>query len=207
MDVADISGLFAELSVDNLLNGDINIIMSVIYLIVLIAIYSIVIWHFYRYIAKRDCFKIKTEKHKEAVSFLKYFLMYPIVAFGFFIGFSLMMFFITRNLEISSVLSTSFAVVTAIRITAYYSEDLSRDVAKMLPFALLGLFLVDPSYFSFVDIVNKINLLPEFFVLCVKFIISIVLVEWFLRIMLNVKRFITTKKLIVNKGRTEVTLY
>ena len=77
----------------------------------------------------------------------------------------------------------------------------------MLPFALLGLFLVDPSYFSFVDIVNKINLLPEFFVLCVKFIISIVLVEWFLRIMLNVKRFITTKKLIVNKGRTEVTLY
>ena len=207
MGIADISGLFAELSVDNLLNGDINIIMSVLYLIILIAIYSIVIWHFYRYIAKRDCFKIKAEKHKEAISFLKYFCLYPFVAFGFFIGFSLMMFFITRNLEVSSVLATSFAVVTAIRITAYYSEDLSRDVAKMLPFALLGLFLVDPSYFSFVDIMNKINLLPEFFVLCVKFIISIVFVEWFLRTLLTIKRFITTRKIIIDKGKTEVTLF
>jgi hypothetical protein len=40
-------------------------------------------------------------------------------------------------------------VLSPIRITAYYNEDLSRDLAKMLPFALLGVYVVDLSYFSF----------------------------------------------------------
>ena len=42
----------------------------------------------------------------------------------------------------------SIAVVSAVRIAAYYDEDLSRDLAKILPFALLGIFLIDLSYFS-----------------------------------------------------------
>jgi hypothetical protein len=40
------------------------------------------------------------------------------------------------------------AVVGAIRVTSYYHEDLSRDLAKILPFALLGVFVIDLSYFT-----------------------------------------------------------
>ena len=138
--------MISNIQANGIANFDFSTILPVFYLILLIALYSIGIWHFYRFIARRDCFKIKFSSHKKFVEFSKYFFIFPFVAFVFFIGLSLMMLFITRNYSLNSVLSTSFAVVLAIRITAYYSEDLAKDVAKMLPFVLLGTFLVDPSY-------------------------------------------------------------
>jgi hypothetical protein len=99
-----------------------------------------------------------------------------------------MILFITEGYEFVSILSISFAVVIAIRLTAYYSEDLSKDVAKMLPFALLGLFIADPSYFSYAEISAKINSLPEFLYLCIQFIVLIVIIEWILRIFLSIRK-------------------
>ena len=48
--------------------------------------------------------------------------------------------------------------MTAVRVTSYYTEDLSRDLAKMLPFALLGIFLIDLLYF---DIETTLGLLDK----------------------------------------------
>jgi hypothetical protein len=136
------------------------------------------------------------KKHPKLISFLKYFLAFPFIAFIFFMGFSLLMLFLTRGYQIEAVLSTSFAIIAAIRIAAYYSEDLSKDVAKMLPFALLGVFLVDPSYFRFEDIIQRIETLPEFFTLSFQFIFFIILIEWILRILLTIRYAITKKKLL-----------
>ena len=184
------SDLTSTFSLKNILSGDPSAFLPIFYLIISIAIYSIVIWHFYRFIARRDCIAIHSVTHPKVVGFLKYFFVFPFIAFLFFLGFSLMMLFLTRDYEIMAVLSTSFAVIVAIRITAYYSRDLSKDVAKMLPFALLGLFLVSPTYFSFEEIIGKIYSLPEFFNLCIQFIILITLIEWILRIILSVKNAI-----------------
>jgi hypothetical protein len=181
-------GIFSNFSAESVINFDYSSIAPLFYLILLIAIYSIAIWHFYRFIAKRDCFKINTIHHQKFFSFLKYFLFFPFIAFLFFIGFSLMILFITREYEFVSILSTSFAVVIAIRLTAYYNEDLSKDVAKMLPFALLGLYIADPSFFSYAEISAKINSLPEFLNLCIQFIILIVIIEWILRIILSIRK-------------------
>jgi len=183
-----LSEVFSNFSAESIVNFDYSFITPLFYLILLIAIYSISIWHFYRFIATRDCFNINTIHHQQLFSFLKYFLFFPFIAFLFFLGFALMILFITREYEFVSILSTSFAVVIAIRLTAYYSEDLSKDVAKMLPFALLGLFIADPSYFSFAEIAAKINSLPEFLNLCIQFIILIVIVEWILRIILTIRK-------------------
>lgn len=188
------SDLTSTFALKSILSGDPSVFLPISYLIVSIAIYSIVIWHFYRFIARRDCLTIHSVTHPKVVGFLKYFFVFPFIAFLFFLGFSLMMLFLTRDYEILVVLSTSFAVIVAIRITAYYSRDLSKDVAKMLPFALLGLFLVTPTYFSFEEIIDKIYLLPEFFNLCIQFIILITLVEWILRIILAVKNAISTAR-------------
>lgn len=174
-------------SINNVLSGDPSAIVPILYLVISIAIYSIIIWHFYRFVARRDSFKLTTKKHPKVVGFLKYFFMYPLVAFLFFAGFSLMLLFITRTLEITEVLTTSFAIIAAIRIAAYYNEDLSKDVAKMLPFALLGITLIEPSYFIFGDVIDKIYSLPEFFTVCIEFILLIVLMEWILRTVLTIK--------------------
>ena len=166
-----------EFSIKNILEINPSDIAAVLYLVISIAIYSIIIWHFYRFVARRDCFKLTTRKHKKLIGFLKYFFIFPVVAFLFFTGFS-----------------TAFAMIAAIRITTYYSEDLSKDVAKMLPFAMLGIFLIDPSYFVFGDVIAKIQSIPNFLILAIQFLLFIIVMEWILRVLLAIRYAIFPKK-------------
>lgn len=181
-------------SIQDLLKGDTTALIPILYLIISVAIYSIMIWHFYRYVARRDCFLITNNKHPCVTSFCKYFFIFPLVAFLFFAGFSTMLLFLTKSYSLEVILSTSFGLIVAIRLTAYYSEDLSKDVAKMLPFALLGIVLVDPSYFSVESILLKFQQLPQFFSQIIQYIIVIIFVEWVLRSTLGIKIWIMTSK-------------
>ena len=79
-------------------------------------------------------------------------------------------------------------------ITAYYTKDFSKDVAKMLPFAVLGVFLVDSTYFSFEALVERISLLPENVNLILQFLIMIIIVEWILRIVLSIRYKLLLRK-------------
>lgn len=194
MEVTNFSEWMGNFSMDSFLSGDFSWLVPILYLVISIAIYSIIIWHFYRFIAKRDCFKISTSSHPKIFGFLKYFFLFPFVAIIFFLGFSMLLLFLTRNIEVGTVLSTSFAVILAIRITSYYSEDLSKDVAKMLPFALLGVFLVDPSYFNFDVTMANLNSLPQHVNTIALFIFFTIFVEWILRILLTARYMIFPKK-------------
>jgi hypothetical protein len=201
MGIADISEWGNNFNLSEVLKGDFSFLIPLLYLIISIAIYSILIYHFYRYIARRDCFKIKVCKHETAVYFLKYFFGFPFVAILFFMGFSLMLIFLTKSYSNDQLLATSFAIIVAIRICAYYTEDLSKDVAKMLPFALLGVFLVDPTYFTIEAVQNKINSLPQHVNTIVQFIVLIIIVEWILRIALTIRYKIKPKTEI--EGETD----
>lgn len=194
MAVTNFSEWMANFSIDKLLSGDFSWLVPILYLVISIAIYSILIWHFYRFIAKRDCFKITDTRHPKIFGFLKYFCLFPFVAIIFFLGFSLLLLFLTRSIEVDMVLSTSFAIVLAIRITSYYNEDLSKDVAKMLPFALLGIFLVDPSYFNFDVTMSNLNSLPQYVNTIALFVFFTIFVEWILRVLLTIKNIIFSKK-------------
>jgi len=186
---------FAEnLSIEKIIGGDFSGLASVFYLAIAIAIYAVIIYKFYRYIATRDCFKPSERKHTKLMGFLKYFFLFPFVAVIYFMGFSLMLLFLSKDISVGVVLSTSFAVILAIRITAYYTEDLSKDLAKMLPFALLGLFLVSPSFFEYQDVIDKVNSFPDFANTAVQFIIFLIIVEWILRILLSIRYTIFLKK-------------
>ena len=189
-----ISAWASQLSLDSLMQNNLSAILPLFGLVISIAIYSIFIWHFYRFIARRDCFKISNGNHPRLIGFVKYFLIYPFVAFLFFTGFSMVLMFLTNNSDLGVVLSTSFAVIMAIRVTAYYSKDLAKDVAKMLPFALLALVLIDPSMFVIEDMIAKVNSLPEFFTVAVQFIVFIVLAEWIMRILLAMKYMFLPKQ-------------
>jgi len=180
----------------NLLNLDPETFIALAYLIIMIAVYSIAIYHFYRYIARRDCFKESKREHKKAVGFCKYFFLYPFVAMIFYLGFSGILIALTKTetYTIYEILSLSFAVVIAIRITAYYTEELSKDLAKMLPFAILGVFLVDTSYFKMDMVHTRISSLPENLTDIIQFLLLIIIVEWILRISLNVRYAIFPKK-------------
>lgn len=187
MEITKFSEWASNFSMGELLSGDFSWLVPILYLVISIAFYSIIIWHFYRFIAKRDCFKMSWGRYPKLIGFCKYFFFFPFVAIIFFLGFSILLLFLTRNIDVGMVLSTSFAIVLALRITSYYSEDLSKDVAKMLPFALLGVFLVDPSYFDFDITMANINSLPQYTNTIALFIFLTIFVEWILRIILTIR--------------------
>ncbi|KYK29285.1 hypothetical protein AYK20_05660 [Thermoplasmatales archaeon SG8-52-1] len=189
-----INNLLGRFSIEKILSGDLSLFTWLFSIMIMIAIYSIIIYHFYRYIARRDCFKPSERKHGKAVGILKYMFVFPVIAMLFFIGFSLILIFLTNTIDISQILYTAFVLVLAIRITAYYTEDLSKDVAKMLPFAILGIFLVDSSYFSIESVGDRINLLPDFINLIIQFLLLIIFTEWILRAILSIRNYIFPKK-------------
>ena len=89
----------------------------------------------------------------------------------------------------------SITVIVAIRVTAYYQEDLSRDLGKLLPFSLLAIYLTSPvffsntgNFFSLEDLQARFNEIPLFSMDIFKFILYAIFVEVFLRIVFVIKR-------------------
>jgi len=120
-DLIQVSEKFrANFSLEEILSGNFSAFTAVLYLAISIAIYSVIIYHFYRYIARRDCFKPSKHKHSKTIGFLKYF----------FLGFSIMLLFLAKDIGPDIVLSTAFAIVLAIRICSYYTEDLFKRCSK-----------------------------------------------------------------------------
>lgn len=189
-----VDNLIGKFSIEKILSGDLSLFTWLFSIIIMIALYSVIIYHFYRYIARRDCFKKSDKKHSKAAGVLKYMFVFPVIAMLFFIGFSMILIFLTNTIDISQVLYTAFVLVLAIRITAYYTEDLSKDVAKMLPFAILGIFLVDSSYFSIESVADRINLLPDYINLIIQFLLLIIFTEWIFRAALTIRYYIFPKK-------------
>jgi hypothetical protein len=64
----------------------------------------------------------------------------------------------------------------------------------MLPFAILGIFLVDSSYFSIESVTDRINMLPDYINLIIQFLLLIIFTEWIFRAALGIRYAIFPKK-------------
>ena len=119
------------------------------------AIYAVFIFKFYRFIAGRDIFNFDLSQNdassvpvlKDFMSLIgyvvKYIILFPAFAFFWFAVLTVMLAFLSDDRDLSTVLLIALATVVTIRLCAYYDEDLSRDLAKILPFAVLAIFLID----------------------------------------------------------------
>ena len=136
-----------------------------------------------------DFTKYNTSSHpllKKLVGFIfyvvEYVLLFPVFTFFWFIVFSVLLSFMAKSQVVGNILLVSIALVSAVRLAAYYDEDLSKDLAKMLPFALLGIFLVDISYFSFSTSIETLKLIPSFWKTMVYYLVFAIVLEFILRI-------------------------
>ena len=126
-----------------------------------VAIYAVLIFNLYRFMSRRDIFNLDFSKFEESrnpalrktfhfISYVsKYLLIFPLFAFFWFGVLVVMVAFLSKTKDVQDLLLIAMAVLTSVRVTSYYTEELSRDIAKMLPFALLGIFLIDLRYFNF----------------------------------------------------------
>ena len=167
--------------------------LNILFLIILVTIFCIFVWKVYTIMAKKNIIKLDLNKYNKSshpvlVKFLEatfylleYMIILPFLVFSWFAVFTFFLLFLTKGLEVQTVLLISTVIVVAIRATAYYREELSRDLAKLLPFTLLAVSMTERGFFDFQEILGKITQLPSFFGSILSYILIIVALEIVLR--------------------------
>ncbi|MGY5149293.1 MAG: hypothetical protein ACW9W3_04445 [Candidatus Nitrosopumilus sp. bin_68KS] len=159
-------------------------------------IYGFFIWNFYRFIARREMIPLGLKKYqtdgKKITSIiayvLKYVIVFPLVVLVWFVVYSTFLFFMAPDIPKEHVFLIVISLVVTVRISAYYKEDLAKDFAKLIPFALLGIFLTSNIFFTPNDIIDRAYAFIPFLGNILGFVIYAIIVETILRILFLVKR-------------------
>jgi hypothetical protein len=169
-------------------------LINVFIFAILIALYSVFTWKFYRFLSKKDLIELNLAKHNTSSHpgvkkffavifyFIEYVIVLPFLIFFWFAVLALLILILSENQGINQVIVISAAMVAAIRILAYYTEDLSRDLAKIFPFTVLTIFLLNPEFFSLERILTNVTQVPQFLTNILYFLVLIIALELILRI-------------------------
>lgn len=179
-----------------------NVIFPVLVLSSIIVIYTLVVGFAYKTMAKRDVFSFrrikeagKEYKTNPIITFLigvfEYFLIFPIIVILWFSILSVLLFILSDELSVESLLMISIAIVGSTRILSYINEDLAVDVSKLFPLVVLGTLLLEPNFFSLNLLYSRINEIPLLLPKLINFLILPILIEWILRIALTIKELIS----------------
>lgn len=170
-----------------------------------IAVYGVFVFNFYRFLARKDIFKLDLDKynhttrplvHKTFASFLyvlKFLIIFPAFVFFWFVVLAFLLSLMARNQSVDSVLLAAMAVVGSIRICAYYNQALSTDLAKILPFALLGITLIDRSLVNIPTSSTNLEEAVEYWETMVYYMAAVVILEVIMRILAGVRAMVKRK--------------
>lgn len=183
------------------LPGFYQIIAPVLFFSAAIVIYAAAVGLSYRTMSKRDIFRFERIKevrkeHKEnpvisfLINFFEYGLIFPVIVIVWFSLFSILLFILSKELSVETLLMISIAIISSTRILSYFNEDIAIDVAKLFPLILLGAFLLEPSFFSIELFYARLNNVPALLPKLPGFVLLPVLTEWTMRILLTVKNAI-----------------
>ena len=189
LDLVFPNGLSPYEALDHLLNVGVYIVG--------IGVYAVFIFHFYRFLASRDMFKLdlsgsEASRHpllrgvlRVLMYVAKYIVVFPVFAFFWLAVLTLILAILSKDRAFSQVLLVALATVSAIRVAAYYHEDLSRDLSKILPFAVLGIFIIDASYFSLQDSLAVLREANNHRELIFYYFVFLVVLEFVLRLVMG----------------------
>ncbi|MFT4304135.1 MAG: hypothetical protein ACMXYG_06215 [Candidatus Woesearchaeota archaeon] len=171
-----------------------DILQPLIIFIVGVVMYAVFIFHFYRFLGKKDIIKLDLEQYNNS-SFawirklvrmffyiIKYIIMVPVFIFFWFGVLTLLLSFLSKHSDVSQILLVAMAMISAIRITSYYNEALSTDLAKMLPFALLGVYIVDVTFFQTGASLEILMQVPDQWSMLIYYFGFVVSLEFILRL-------------------------
>jgi hypothetical protein len=170
-------------------------------LVLEMVIYTVFIFKFYKFLASRDIITVNLGRYKNTglrfgrllTYFLQNILIFPIITFFWFAILAVFLGFLGKNQTTDHILLVAIALVSAVRIASYISEDLSKDLAKMLPFTLLGVYIVDQSYFDFSISLKILTGVPDYWQTLIYYLAFIIVLEFVLRIIYYVVTFTLEK--------------
>jgi len=162
-------------------------------IVLLIVLYAIFVWKFYRFIATKNILELDLRKYNRSshpvfekltagsLYFLEYIVILPFLIFFWFSIFTIFLILLTENITVSTLLIISATIISAIRMTSYYNEDLSKDLAKLVPFTLLAVSFLNPGFFSIERILNHFSELASLFGSIPDYLLFIIIIEIVLR--------------------------
>lgn len=164
------------------------------------SIYAIFVFKFYRFVAARDIFELDLAKY-EGLSFrwakslfhlvlyvVKYLLLFPVIAFLWFVVLTVILAFLSNEQTFSETLLIALVTVSAIRVTAYYKEDLARDLAKILPFAVLSALLINASFSSVSDSLDRLRGTGDYGETIFYYMVFLIALEFVLRLLVGLMK-------------------
>lgn len=164
-------------------------LQPLIIFIIGMVVYSIFVFKFYKFIASKDIFRLsKGGSHttlKKIAYALEYVFLFPLIAFFWFLVVSSLLSMLSEVIAINNIFMVAMVTIATIRITAYYDENLSRDVAKLIPFALLAIFLIDISDISPQAPLAVLSQIPSVADILVYYFVFIVVLEFFLKLIFH----------------------
>jgi len=184
--------------------------------IIAIAVYSGFVFMFYRILAKKDLLTLdlskyaddfggKVKKYLRSVLFvIQYVVVVPILIAFWTLVLAVILTLLSDSTDHARNALIATSVVGAVRILAYWTEDLSRDVAKMLPFAVLGVYLVSSTSVQWNEFRELLESLPELAKSFFSSLVLLAILETLLRIVSTLSR-IRTKRWKRKKMQKEIS--
>jgi hypothetical protein len=176
------------------LKSEDHLVLILVFFTAVIVLYSIFVFHFYRFLAKKNIIELNLNQynnysHPLAVKILaafffiiEYVVLLPILTFFWFAILSILTLLLAKDLQVHIVLLISAALVAAVRVTSYVSEDLSKDLAKMLPFTLLAIAITTAGFFNINDLISRISEIPSLFANVPYYLLFMVSIELVMRV-------------------------
>lgn len=158
---------------------------------VILFITVFIMWYFYnKQLSQKDLFKIpKIDSNSKFANFInrftyfsKYVIIFPLYSFIWFLIFSFLLVLIAKSRSVEEIMFFGIVIVSVTRISAYASSKLAEDMAKLLPWALIIVFLTDPKAITLESVQVSFNSFVQEIPKVAKYLTFIAFVEWSLRI-------------------------
>ena len=180
-------------NITSIFSKETNLLLVLAFFTIVIVIYSIFVFNFYRFLAKKNIIELNLNQYNQysnpaAAKFLaaifyiiEYIILLPILTFFWFAILSVLLLILAKDLPTSTILLISAALVASVRATSYVSKDLAKDLAKMLPFTLLAIAITTTGFFNITALVARILEIPALFSNIPYYLIFIVAIELIMR--------------------------
>ena len=173
-----------------------TLILDVLLWSIVLAVVSLFIWKFYKAISKRNLLSLDLNKYNRSehpllnkflavlLYLLEYIIIMPLLLSLWFGILSVVMFLIAgESIAIPHVLLISAALIGAIRILAYFHNEIAKDLAKLFPFIALSTFLLSFGTFNFSILTERFREIP--FLLSTKNLLAYIFVVFVIEIVLR----------------------
>ena len=168
-------------------------------LVILFVIYALIIGYFYRFISKRNILELNLNQYNyfnhsfliKTLATLFYIVEFifimPVIILIAFAVFTELLIVLTSDIQILHILMISGITIGAIRVASYIDEDISQQIAKIIPLTLLSISILSPNSLlhsqSGAKAISHLSQIPEMLSYIWYYFIFIFIIEILVRLL------------------------